>query len=292
MKNVMKRLVRVGCMAVAVFCIAACDNDLDIQTAYPFHVETMPVPLRVTQGETVEIRCSLLAEGRTMISVCTTPLHRRTRTVSSWSLRPITDRASNLISSLTMTMTKRKRQPQRKEGKALRAGNNYQRTLAGLAIAVLLMLFPSVMMAKERMTELQRFNLAVEIIKHFEGWHTVRNHPYVGWGHQLQPGERYSARTMTKAQGDRLLRQDLMKMYRLFDGYGKDQMLLAVLAYNVGPYAILGTSKRPRSTLLKKLDAGNRNIFHDYMRFCRYKGRKVKSIERRRYVEFSLLFIQ
>ena len=65
MKNVLKRLVRVGCMAVAVFCIAACDSDLDIQTAYPFHVETMPVPLRVTQGETVEIRCSLLAEGRT-----------------------------------------------------------------------------------------------------------------------------------------------------------------------------------------------------------------------------------
>ena len=174
--------------------------------------------------------------------------------------------------------------------------------MAGLAIAVLLMLCPSVTMAQEQMTELQRFNLAVEIIKHFEGWHTVRrsalplatskNHPYVGWGHQLQPGERYSARTMTKAQGDRLLRQDLMKFYKMFDGYGKDQLLLAVLAYNVGPYAILGTSKRPRSALLRKLDAGNRNIFHDYMRFCRYKGRKVKSIERRRYVEFSLLFIQ
>jgi len=191
-----------------------------------------------------------------------------------------------------MTMTKRKRQPQRKEGKALRAGNNHQRVLAGLAIAVLLMLCPSAVTAQEQMTELQRFNLAVKIIKHFEGWHTAHNYPYVGWGHQLQPGERYSARTMTKAQGDRLLRQDLMKMYRLFDGYGKDQMLLAVLAYNVGPYAILGTSKRPRSTLLKKLDAGNRNIFHDYMCFCRYKGRKVKSIERRRYVEFSLLFIQ
>ena len=159
----------------------------------------------------------------------------------------------------------------------MRAGNNHQRVLAGLAIAVLLMLCPSAVTAQERMTELQRFNLAVEIIKHFEGWHTARNYPYVGWGHQLQPGERYSARTMTKAQGDRLLRQDLMKMYRLFDGYGKDQMLF--------------TSKRPRSTLLKKLDAGNRNIFHDYMRFCRYKGRKVKSIERRRYVEFSLLFI-
>lgn len=189
-------------------------------------------------------------------------------------------------------MTKRKRQPQRKEGKALRAGNNHQRVLAGLAIAVLLMLCPSAVTAQEQMTELQRFNLAVEIIKHFEGWHTVRNYPYVGWGHQLQPGEKYSARTMTKAQGDRLLRHDLMKFYRMFDGYGKDQLLLAVLAYNVGPYAILGTSKRPRSTLLRKLDAGNRNIFHDYMRFCRYKSRKVKSIERRRYVEFSLLYIR
>jgi len=28
-------------MAVAVFCIAACDSDLDIQTAYPFHVGTL-----------------------------------------------------------------------------------------------------------------------------------------------------------------------------------------------------------------------------------------------------------
>jgi len=37
--------------------------------------------------------------------------------------------------------------------------------------------------------------------------------------------------------------------------------------------------------------AYNCNIFHDYMRFCRYKGRKVNFIERRRYVEFSLLYI-
>ena len=51
-------------------------------------------------------------------------------------------------------MTKRKRQPQRKESKALRAGNNYQRVLAGLAIAVLLMLCPSAVTAQERMTEL------------------------------------------------------------------------------------------------------------------------------------------
>ena len=63
MKKVIKKIVGLGCMAAAVFCIAACDSNLDIQTAYPFHVETMPVPLRVTQGETVEIRCHLAKEG-------------------------------------------------------------------------------------------------------------------------------------------------------------------------------------------------------------------------------------
>ena len=181
------------------------------------------------------------------------------------------------------------------EGQALRAGNSNNRIPAGLTVAVLLMLLPLMVMAQKHppsMTEQQRFSLAVEIIRHFEGWHTIRDHPYVGWGHRLLPGERYDARKMTREQGDRLLRQDLMKMYRMFDGYGKDQLLLAVLAYNVGPYAILGTNNRPRSTLLRKLDAGNRDIFHDYMRFCRYRGRMVKSIERRRYVEFSMLYIK
>ena len=44
----------------------------------------------------------------------------------------------------------------------------------------------------------KQFEMAVACIKHFEGWHTVKNYPYVGYGHQLQKGERYSARTLTK----------------------------------------------------------------------------------------------
>lgn len=64
---------------------------------------------------------------------------------------------------------------------------------------------------------------------------------------QLLPRGKFYARTVTKAQGNRLLQQELVKMYRQFDGYGKNQMLLAVTAYNVGPNAMLGTSKRPRS---------------------------------------------
>lgn len=41
----------------------SCDEDMDIQQSYPFTVETMPVPNKVTKGETVEIRCELKKEG-------------------------------------------------------------------------------------------------------------------------------------------------------------------------------------------------------------------------------------
>ena len=138
----------------------------------------------------------------------------------------------------------------------------------------------------------KQFEMAVACIKHFEGWHTVRNYPYVGYGHQLQKGERYSARTLTKKQGDLLLRLDLMRNLYLFRGYGKDALLLSVLAYNVGPYAILGTSKRPKSRLLRKIERGDRNIYNDYIAFCRWHGRPEKSIKFRRQVEFDLFFVR
>ena len=78
----------------------------------------------------------------------------------------------------------------------------------------------------------------------------------------------------------------------IFRGYGKDALLLSVLAYNVGPYAILGTSKRPKSRLLRKIERGDRNIYNDYIAFCRWHGRPVKSIKFRRQVEFDLFFVK
>ena len=36
--------------------------------------------------------------------------------------------------------------------------------------------------------------------RYFEGWHSEKSYPYVGWGHRLQEGESYSAHTMTKRQ--------------------------------------------------------------------------------------------
>ena len=74
------------------------------------------------------------------------------------------------------------------------------------------------------------FERAVRCTKYFEGWHSEKHHPYVGYGHRLQPGERYSARTMTKRQADALLRKDLRKFCAMFRQFGKDSLLLSEIS--------------------------------------------------------------
>ena len=51
------------CVSMLSFGFTACDDDLDVTQAYPFTVETMPVPKELAQGETAEIRCELVREG-------------------------------------------------------------------------------------------------------------------------------------------------------------------------------------------------------------------------------------
>ena len=52
------------CLFAAVsLTLASCDDDMDIQQSYPFTVETMPVPNKVTKGQTVEICCELKRTG-------------------------------------------------------------------------------------------------------------------------------------------------------------------------------------------------------------------------------------
>lgn len=64
-RNMLRRVMAVGCMAVAMAGLTACDDELEVQQEFPFTVELMPIPNKVTKGETVEIRCELVAEGRT-----------------------------------------------------------------------------------------------------------------------------------------------------------------------------------------------------------------------------------
>ena len=68
-KNNKNLRVRFMSMATVLFMglmgcfLASCDDELDIQQSYPFTVETMPVPGKVTRGQTVEIRCEMKKEG-------------------------------------------------------------------------------------------------------------------------------------------------------------------------------------------------------------------------------------
>lgn len=108
--------------------------------------------------------------------------------------------------------------------------------------------------------ELPPFERAVCCIKYYEGLHRKKDYPYVGYGHRLRPGERYSSE-MTATESESLLRKDLKELCSLFRPYGKDSLLLAALAYNIGTFKLLGLKgKYPKSIILKKLDSGDRNI--------------------------------
>lgn len=144
---------------------------------------------------------------------------------------------------------------------------------------------------KAAIYRLPPFERAVRCTKYFEGWHSEKHHPYVGWGHRLQKGERYSARTMTKPQADALLRKDLRKFIAMFRRFGSDSILLGTLAFNVGPAKLLGGNGYPKSTLIRKLEAGDRNIYQEYIAFCNYKGKRHAMLLKRRKAEFALLYV-
>ena len=119
----------------------------------------------------------------------------------------------------------------------------------------------------------------------------VRNsYPYVAYGHRIRKGEKFPV-SLTESEGDSILRKDLRKCVRCSVIWERIRFLVACLAYQVGPYRLLGYGRIPKSTLIRKLEAGNRDIYADFIRYCHYKGKKIPSIERRRKEEYRLLFM-
>lgn len=59
----MKGFLMLALAAVGTL-LTACDKELDIRQAYAFRLETMPVQTRIMRGETAEIRCTLVREGK------------------------------------------------------------------------------------------------------------------------------------------------------------------------------------------------------------------------------------
>ena len=144
------------------------------------------------------------------------------------------------------------------------------RTINAFILLFVFCLFcqPTLAQHRVRLADLPPFERAVVVVKYFEGLHSWKNYPYVGYGHQLQPGEHFTA-DMTERQADSLLRADLWKCFEHFKGYGK----------------------HPKSRLLRKIETGDRNFYREYVSFCRYKGKVLNGLVKRRKVEFALFFI-
>lgn len=134
--------------------------------------------------------------------------------------------------------------------------------------------------------ELPPFERAVLIIKKFETLHGLKHRPYYGYGHRIQPGERLPQhRPLTEKEADALLRKDLKKFVEIFSDFPPhDALLLGVLSYNIGPGAVM------KSSVYRKLKAGNRDIYKSYTAHCRYKGKFHKQLHQRRITEWICLF--
>lgn len=62
-KTIWNTIGLMGVLSLVLFCLSACSRELDVEQVYPFTIETMPVPKEVQSGKTVEIRCTLSAQG-------------------------------------------------------------------------------------------------------------------------------------------------------------------------------------------------------------------------------------
>ena len=127
------------------------------------------------------------------------------------------------------------------------------------------------------------FEQSVDCIKRYEGLHGREHHPYVGYGHRLMPGEHFDA-GMNEYSADSLLRVDLLRRCALFREFGRDSLLLAVLAYNIGETRVRN------SRLVKKLRSGDRDISSEYLSFRLIRGKVSPVLERRRREEYHLLY--
>lgn len=131
------------------------------------------------------------------------------------------------------------------------------------------------------------FEDAIAIIKKYEGLSGPSHWPFVGYGHKVMPGEKFSrSKKLSEAEADALARSDYAKLCAMYRSYGADSLLLAALAYNCGPGVVA------KSSVLSKLKAGNRDIESSYLAHCRYKGKQLSQLKRRRQEELATLFVK
>lgn len=131
------------------------------------------------------------------------------------------------------------------------------------------------------------FEEAIAIIKKYEGLSGPNHWPFIGYGHKVMPGEKFTrGKRLTEAEADALARQDYAKLCARYRDFGVDSLLLAALAYNCGPGIVA------KSSVLTKLKAGNRDIEASYIAHSRYRGKQLSQLKRRRQEELATLFVK
>ena len=131
------------------------------------------------------------------------------------------------------------------------------------------------------------FEDAIAIIKKYEGISGPGHWPFVGYGHKVMPGEKFTrGKRLSEAEADALARKYYAKLCAKYREFGADSLLLAALAYNCGPGVVA------KSSVLSKLKAGNRDIESSYLAHCRYRGKQLSQLKRRRQEELATLFVK
>lgn len=139
---------------------------------------------------------------------------------------------------------------------------------------------------KSNLMAMDPFERACVLIRHYETLHTPKHWPTIAYGHVVKKGENYQKRQYSHAEADQILHKDLSHLCAYYRSFGRDSLLLACLAYNVG------TVRVQNSTILKKLRLGDRNIHGEYTSFSRYRGKRHPGLYRRRWLELELLYNQ
>lgn len=131
------------------------------------------------------------------------------------------------------------------------------------------------------------FEDAITLIKKYEGISSANHWPFVGYGHKVMPGEKFTrGKKLSEAEADALVRSDYAKLCAKYREFGADSLLLAALAYNCGPGVVA------KSSVLSKLKAGNRDIETSYKAHCKYRGKQLSQLKRRREEELATLFVK
>ena len=62
-RNILGAIWVMGMLSFAGFCLSSCTPELDVQQAYDFSLQTLPIQKDIIKGSVTEIRSSLKAEG-------------------------------------------------------------------------------------------------------------------------------------------------------------------------------------------------------------------------------------